>query len=75
MRRFGSEINTRYSGMKINVPEGAFYVFPDVPLFRQTLNGTEIKMQTVAMYLLSQANVATVTGSTTDKLHSFFLCN
>jgi aspartate aminotransferase len=51
-------------GMKINVPEGAFYVFPDVSsFFGKTLNGTEIKnADDFAMYLLSQANVATVTG-------------
>jgi aspartate aminotransferase len=30
-------------GIKINVPEGAFYVFPDVSLFRKTLKGTEIQ--------------------------------
>ena len=49
---------------KINVPEGAFYVFPDVSYyFGKTLNGTEIKDATdLSMYLLSQANVATVTG-------------
>ena len=49
---------------KINVPEGAFYVFPDVSFyFGKTLNGTEIKDATdLSMYLLSEANVATVTG-------------
>ncbi len=51
-------------GVKINVPEGAFYVFPDVSsFFGKTLNGTEIKdANDVSMYLLAQANVATVTG-------------
>jgi aspartate aminotransferase len=51
-------------GLKINVPEGAFYVFPDVSYyFGKTLNGTEIKDATdFAMYLLAEANVATVTG-------------
>lgn len=49
---------------KINVPEGAFYVFPDVSYyFGKTLNGIEIKDATdLSMYLLSEANVATVTG-------------
>lgn len=51
-------------GLKLNVPEGAFYVFPDVSsYFGKTLNGTEIKdANDFAMYLLSEANVATVTG-------------
>ena len=51
-------------GLKINSPEGAFYVFPDVSdYFGKTLKGTEIKdANDFAMYLLSEANVATVTG-------------
>ncbi len=51
-------------GLKINIPEGAFYVFPDVSYyFDKTLNGTHIKDATdLAMYLLAEANVATVTG-------------
>ena len=51
-------------GLKINIPEGAFYVFPDVSYyFDKTLKGTHIKDATdLAMYLLAEANVATVTG-------------
>ena len=51
-------------GIKINVPEGAFYVFPDVSsFFGKTLRGTEIKnAMDLSMYLLAEANVATVTG-------------
>lgn len=51
-------------GVKINVPEGAFYVFPDVSsFFGKTLNGVEIKnADDLSMYLLEHANVATVTG-------------
>jgi len=51
-------------GLKINVPEGAFYVFPDVSsFFGKTLRGTIIKnADDFSMYLLSEANVATVTG-------------
>jgi len=51
-------------GIKLNVPEGAFYVFPDVSYyFGKTLRGTEIKnADDFSMYLLSEANVATVTG-------------
>lgn len=51
-------------GLKINVPEGAFYVFPDVSsFFGKTLRGITIKnADDFSMYLLSEANVATVTG-------------
>src|SRR5690606_2147085 len=52
-------------GLKLNVPEGAFYVFPDVShYFGKTLRGTKIEnADDLAMYFLSEANVATVTGS------------
>jgi len=51
-------------GMKINVPEGAFYVFPDVSyFFGKTLKGVEIKnADDFSLFLLEHANVATVTG-------------
>jgi aspartate aminotransferase len=51
-------------GLKVNIPEGAFYVFPDVSCyFGKTLRGTLIKdANDFSMYLLSEANVATVTG-------------
>ena len=51
-------------GFKCNEPEGAFYVFPDVTyFFGKTLNGTTINNASdFSMYLLENANVATVTG-------------
>lgn len=51
-------------GIKLNVPEGAFYVFPDVSsFFGKTLRGTTINnAEEFSMYLLAEANVATVTG-------------
>lgn len=51
-------------GFSCNVPEGAFYVFPDISAyFGKTLNGHTIKNASdFAMYLLEYANVATVTG-------------
>ena len=51
-------------GLKLNVPEGAFYVFPDVSsYFGKTLRGKLVKnADDFSMYLLSEANVATVTG-------------
>ncbi|MQP25389.1 aminotransferase class I/II-fold pyridoxal phosphate-dependent enzyme [Flavobacterium sp. LMO8] len=51
-------------GFKVTRPEGAFYFFPDVSAyFGKTIKGTEIKdANDFAMYLLAEANVATVTG-------------
>ncbi|MFK7049773.1 Aspartate aminotransferase [Flavobacterium columnare] len=51
-------------GFKLTMPEGAFYFFPDVSeYFGKTLRGKEIKdANDFAMYLLAEANVATVTG-------------
>ncbi|AWH84869.1 aspartate aminotransferase [Flavobacterium album] len=51
-------------GVKINVPEGAFYVFPDISsFFGKTLKGIKINnADDLSMYLLEHANVATVTG-------------
>ncbi|SFB14536.1 aspartate aminotransferase [Flavobacterium swingsii] len=51
-------------GLKLNTPEGAFYVFPDVSsYFGKTLRGTTINnADDFSMYLLGEANVATVTG-------------
>ncbi len=51
-------------GFKLNVPEGAFYVFPDISYyFGKTLrNKTINNADDFSMYLLEEANVATVTG-------------
>ena len=51
-------------GFKLNVPEGAFYVFPDISsFFGKTLSGVKIDSASdFALYLLEYANVATVTG-------------
>ncbi|MBT8282047.1 MAG: pyridoxal phosphate-dependent aminotransferase [Muriicola sp.] len=51
-------------GFKLNVPEGAFYVFPDISsYFGKELGGVKIENASdFAMYLLEHANVATVTG-------------
>lgn len=51
-------------GVKTNEPEGAFYVFPDISYyFGKTLNGKTIENASqFALYLLEEANVATVTG-------------
>lgn len=51
-------------GFKVNIPEGAFYVFPDVSaFFGKTIQGVTINNASdFALFLLEKANVATVTG-------------
>jgi len=51
-------------GFKTNIPEGAFYVFPDISFyFGKTFRGKTIHNATdFSMYLLEEALVATVTG-------------
>ena len=50
--------------VKTTIPEGAFYAFPDVSwYFGKTVRGRKINnSDDLAMYLLEEANVATVTG-------------
>ena len=58
------ELLGEIEGFNLNIPEGAFYVFPDISsFFGKTLNGTTINNASdFALYLLEKANVATVTG-------------
>ena len=51
-------------GFKINQPQGAFYVFPDISsYFGKRINGNKIeKANDFALFLLEKAHVATVTG-------------
>ena len=51
-------------GFKLNIPEGAFYVFPDISsFFGKTLRGRVINNASdFSLYLLEEAMVATVTG-------------
>ncbi len=51
-------------GFKVNVPDGAFYVFPDISaFFGKTIQGITIKnANDFALFILEKANVATVTG-------------
>ena len=52
-------------GFETNVPEGAFYVFPNISsFFGKTLRGKTINNATdFSLYLLEEALVATVTGA------------
>ncbi len=51
-------------GFKVNIPSGAFYVFPDISsYFGKTVQGVTINNASdFALFLLENANVATVTG-------------
>ena len=52
-------------GLKVRLPQGAFYFFPDVSsYYGKCFNGNKIENSTdMAFYLLNEANVATVMGS------------
>jgi len=51
-------------GFKVNVPDGAFYVFPDISaFFGKTIQGVTVNNASdFALFILEKANVATVTG-------------
>ena len=55
---------SQIEGFKTNLPDGAFYFFPDVSYyFGKTLRGRKIQTAgDLALYLLEEAHVATVTG-------------
>ena len=52
-------------GLKVRMPQGAFYFFPDVSsYYGKSFNGKKIENSTdMAFYLLNEANVDTVMGS------------
>ncbi|MDA9554881.1 pyridoxal phosphate-dependent aminotransferase [Pelobium sp.] len=58
------DLLSKIEGLKVNLPDGAFYFFPDVSSFfgksvdGQTLNNAE----DISLYLLNTAHVSTVTG-------------
>jgi aspartate aminotransferase len=59
------ELAKQIPGLEVNVPEGAFYLFPKCSSFygSKTPNGNVIANSTdLAMYLLEEAHVATVGG-------------
>jgi len=58
------ELLSQIKGFKLNQPNGAFYVFPDVSFyFGKTIDGTTINNASdFALFLLEKAHVATVTG-------------
>jgi len=58
------ELLGNIEGFKLNIPGGAFYVFPDISaFFGKEIKGHKIKNAAdFSLFLLSEANVATVTG-------------
>jgi aspartate aminotransferase len=58
------ELLSEIPGFKLNEPQGAFYVFPDVSsYFGKIIQGNNIKnANDFALFLLERAHVATVTG-------------
>lgn len=64
-RNFVGELLGSIEGLKINIPEGAFYYFPDVSAFYGKANGdyTINNNNDVANYLLEKGHVATVSGA------------
>lgn len=63
-RQYIHEALKSIPGLKVNDPEGAFYMFPDVSaFFNKTLHGTHIgNADDLCMYLLHKAHVSVVTG-------------
>ena len=59
------ELCSAIPGLKVNCPEGAFYLFPEVSsFFGKSYNGRVINNASdLAMYLLDEAHVATVDGA------------
>jgi aspartate aminotransferase len=64
-RAFIYEALKNIRGLKVNNPDGAFYMFPDVSaFFGKSFEGTVVNnADDLCMYLLHQANVSTVTGA------------
>lgn len=58
------DLLSKVDGFKLNVPDGAFYVFPDISsFFGKTIKGKTINnANDFSLFLLEVANVATVTG-------------
>ena len=59
------ELLGEIKGFNCNIPDGAFYVFPDIShYFGRTIDGFEINNASdMSMFLFEKAQVATVTGN------------
>ena len=58
------KLTKEIKGFKVNVPEGAFYLFPEVKSFFGKSDGEKTihNASDLALYILEKAHVATVTG-------------
>jgi len=58
------ELLGKIEGFELNIPGGAFYVFPDISaFFGKEIKGHKIENASdFSMFLLEEANIATVTG-------------
>ena len=58
------ELLAAIPGLRLSVPDGAFYVFPEVATYFGKKDGEEIiaNADDLCMYLLNKAHVSTVTG-------------
>ena len=63
-RDFLLDLLKEIPGFKTNIPQGAFYIFPDVSYYFDKSDGkTKItSANDLSIYLLNEANVAIVTG-------------
>ena len=59
------ELARQIPGFKVNVPQGAFYLFPDVSYYYGKKFGDKVieNSADLAMYLLEEGHVATVGGA------------
>lgn len=59
------ELASQIPGLKVNKPQGAFYLFPEVSAYLGKKAGDKVIATSgdLAMYLLEEAHVATVDGS------------
>ena len=59
------ELLSQIPGLKVNMPQGAFYFFPNVEAYiGKSFGGNKIENSSdLAMYLLTEGHVATVAGS------------
>ncbi len=59
------ELLSKIPGMKVNLPQGAFYIFPDISaFFGKSANGMTVRnADDFSEYLLHHAHVAVVSGS------------
>lgn len=58
------DLLSQIEGLEVNLPDGAFYFFPNVAsFFGKSVNGQQINTaEELSLYLLNDAHVSTVTG-------------